>query len=470
MLPNVINPNALELSWLDWLDEDEKERQRQILRARAYFDGEHPVYLTDRLRQFLGLQRDDETFRFNLCRLVVQAVCERTLVAGFDSPDQASAEWAHELWRVARMASRMSAVHEQAARDGESFLVVDWDTARARPRFTPHERYTSTEVDGEGYGCQMCYPDDDVSQEPEYALKRWSEAVMDERGRRSVQQRATFYYPDRVEKYGYGGAGWMPLQDEGDAAWPLPWVDSSGAPLGIPVFHFQNPELRPEAEDAIPLQDALNKTLVDLVAAADSTAFRMYTAFGWVPTTDGQPLADDGSNALSIAPGMIVGTTKAPSEASFAAIESADLTQLRELKQDLVLDLAAVTNTPAHRFQTTKAVAAEGTLKQREEPLMAKIRDRQTRWGEAWEMSVDMARKLANLYGGAGLDETAAFTARWEDSSARSDADRYAEWDAKQKAGIPKRQLWAEMGYTPEQVEQMLGEPEIKLGTFAAYP
>ena len=28
---------------------------------------------------------------------------------------------------------------------------------------------------------------------------------------------------------------------QGDAAWPLPWVDAKGAPLGIPVIEFANP-------------------------------------------------------------------------------------------------------------------------------------------------------------------------------------------------------------------------------------
>ena len=65
---------------------------------------------------------------------------------------------------------------------------------------------------------------------------------------------------------------WEPYRDNGDATWPLPWVDAKGAPLGIPVIEFANPA-GSEIDQIIGLQNALNKTWLDLIAAADASGF-----------------------------------------------------------------------------------------------------------------------------------------------------------------------------------------------------
>ena len=65
---------------------------------------------------------------------------------------------------------------------------------------------------------------------------------------------------------------WEPHMDAGDATWPLPWIDGKGAPLGIPVVEFANPG-GSEIDQIIGLQNALNKTWLDLIAAADASGF-----------------------------------------------------------------------------------------------------------------------------------------------------------------------------------------------------
>lgn len=449
----MANDTAVRLSFLEWLNNEELARQRAVVKARQYHDGEQSTFLNERLKEFLylGKEHGDPDFHLNVCRSVVSAVTERMIVNSFDSADKALAAWAWQVWQDNRMDSAQDEVHEGAIRDGEYFVLVDWDTQKRRVRFTSHQRFTDGTVGGDGFGCKMFYPDDNPSLPALYACKRWTE-VMDQ-GR--ARQRITLYYPERVEKYASAGAVWEPVQDVGDSGWPLAWVDSAGQPLGLPVIHFYNPGLRCEAWDAIPMQNAINKTLIDLLASADLTAFRIFVAFGWIPTSDGKSPADDGSNLLALAPGQVLGTTRSKTEAGFEAIEPADLSPLLDLLQQLVLYLASVSAIPGSRFQIIRQVMAEGTLKQQIEPLLAKIRRRQVLLGNAWENCFYIARKLANTFGGESLSEDAQLSTQWADLETRNEKEHLETLKLKKELGVTQEQIWSEMGYDQEHIAQM---------------
>lgn len=469
MLLEPMPTNAVALSLLDATTEARTEQEVAIVKARNYHNGNQLVFLTKRDKQFLKLD-DNVNFCVNVCRGVVEAVAERMIVKGFDSGVPALKDWAAAVWQAARMDAVSDDVHEQALRDGEAFVIVEWNVAANVPRFFSHPRYTGTDAGGEGQGIVMVYAEDDVSQPPLYAVKRWIENT--DNNSSQLRQRATLYYPDRIEKYfaPLFGQAWLPITDDDDEAWPLPWVDSAGKPLGIPVIHFKNKGLRSEAWDAIPLQDLINKTMVDLAGAADMTGFRMLVTLGFVPTKDDKPPAADGSNAFVIGPGQMIGTSKKAGEVDVKAIDGADLTPLLNLQNNLMLQLAMVTGTPVSRYQITGQVAAEGTLKQQEEPLLAKVRSREILFGDAWEDALNIARRLANFYGRAGLDEKAPFYTQWEDAQTRTDAERQAEWLAKKAIGIPMRQIWSEAGYSPEQIDTFLTYPEVANMTWGTYP
>jgi hypothetical protein len=220
------------------------------------------------------------------------------------------------------------------------------------------------------------------------------------------------------------------------------------------VLHFKNKGLRCEAWDAIPLQDGVNKSLIDLLATADLTAFRIFFASGWVPTTDGKAPAADGSNLMTIAPGAFLGANNP--EAKLQAIEAADLTQLLDLTQQLVMWAAMITGTPLSRFLSTRQVASADTLKEQGEPLEAKVELRQQLLGNAWEDVMRMARRLANVFGGAGLDEETSFSTLWYRKRSLDELKK------KKELGVPQETIWAEMGYSPEQVEQMKQSPQYQ--------
>ncbi len=474
MIPNLLLPTSgihdlAELAFAAFQAQDELFRQRAIVKARKYHAGIQGTFLTDRLRQFLNLGANSPEFRLNVTRQVVTAVTERLLVGGFAAPGaEIEAEgkrtnpqtsWAWELWQANRMDAKQDEVHEGALRDGEYFVIVDWDAKNKRPRFTPHARYCDAEVGGDGEGCRTFYENDDPNQPVKYAIKRWTENLSEvagssELGSGKARQRMTLFFSDRIEKYALDGSRWTQVKDAPEEASPIEWRGADMQPLGIPVIHFKNKALQCEAWDAIPLQDAINKSLIDLLGAADLTAFRILFTLGWIATTDGKEPKDDGSNLLHIAPGQLIGTTKSKNEAGVDVVEPANLGGLIELTQSLILWLAGVTDTPPSRFQMTRQVAAEGTLKQQMEPLLAKTRYRQALMGNGWEDCMAMARRIWNRYAGSDktLDEQPQFITQWASTGTRDIADRVAEMTAKKETGIPDEQLWREWGYTEEEI------------------
>lgn len=456
------------LAYLDWLAKEELSIQKQIVLARRYHEGDHDTHLSPRAKEFLDA-KDDHSFNLNLTRIVVDAISERLIIKGMgstepedqDNPDQSRplAEWADQLYDLWNMEVLQASVHEGCPRDGEYFVIVDWDEEKQRPVPYLHHRYTDPTADGDGFGCKAHYPDDDTNQDMLFASKRWTERIND----RESRQRMTLYYPERVEKYHLVANVWVEFQDEGDAAWPIPWVDSGGQPLGIPAIHFKNtPDLRPEAWDAIPPQRSINKVALDLLAASDFAGFKLLVAFGWIPTSDGKALDSEGANAANVKPGTFIGTTKSKTEAGIEAIDGANLKDLIEAVQAFVGYLAIVSNTPESRVSFTRQIAAEGTLQEQNEGLFAKVRKRRTMIGQAWVQCFEMARRLQNEFGTEKVTEDHEFEILWEPVQSRDTEDERDEWRAKKELGVPLETLWQEMGYTPEQIEAMKDTAEYR--------
>lgn len=485
MLPrSTLDVNVADLAYLMSRSLDEQARQRAIVRARNYHDGRQFVRLTERLREFLrdvpGAQ-DADCLRLNICRTVVAAVTERLLVRRFSCADADMSAWSWTVWQANRMDVGQDDAHEGAIRDGEAFVLVSWDNARRIPRLAVHPRYIDVDLEdehgtammtlrqrltysggeaGAGWGCRAHYPDDDPGQPMERATKIWTQEYR-ERGQRRARRRMTVYYPDRVEKYVMGG-DWQPITDDPAEPWPIPWRDRNGQPLGIPLVHLRNQGMRCEAWDAIPLQNGINKLLIDLMSASDETAFRIFYALGFIPTTDGAAPKPDKSNWWKLQPGQIVGTTRPASEASFGAIEGADLQNLLAPINQFILWAAMATDTPPSRFIATAQVAAEGTLKQQNEPLINKCRKRQALLGNGWEDVLALARRLHNTFGpGPTLDEAALIACEWEPAETRDEEVHVKSVALKRdKLSIPVEQAWREVGYSEEEIAQMQQSPE----------
>lgn len=491
LFDRTLDVNAADLALAAFLAADETALQRTISRARAYHRGDQPIELTDEQLTRLGELEDPENaFTINISELIVGVVCERLIVEGFACDDDAARAAAAAWWTANQMATRQDDVHEFAVRDRESFVIVDWDPARSLPRFTPQPRFVDAAIDEKdedgGWGCKIFYPDDDPAQPATKAVKRWVEYI--EAGTRTVaRQRMTIYYPDRVERYVMDGRRWVPFEEDevnSDGSpvldadgrpvrrpWPEPWVDAARRPLGVALVQFRNAPFAPEALSAWNLNRRINHAHADLTMAEELTAFRIYKALGFYPTSDGKELASDESNRLRLRPGSVVGTTAKPNEAEFDVIEGANPSPLADLIERRMAWSAALTRTPVHRFIVSGQVARSETQQEYEAPLVTKCERKQVRLGGAWAQVMELARRVANAFGAANLREDAPYAATWRPARARPAAEIQAEWQAKSASlHIPDEQLWAEAGYTPKQIETMQEMPSYKDRSQPYYP
>jgi hypothetical protein len=415
-----IGLETVQMAYLQWLEDQEEDRQAKYATFRAYYDGEHQTQLTTRMRKFLEINSTDE-FNLNFCPIVVDSLAERLKVTGFECEDQAETLW--EWWVKNRLDALQGVVHLGAIRDGDKYLLVEWDNDLKRPRISAENAYDGSE------GVHVFYSDERRS-EPILATKHWIVTS----GQDAKTRKLNLYYPDHIAKYSDGGTGNYALTEE------QPW------PYGITVVHFRNNDQgysygESELEDVLPIQNGLNKTFVDLLAAADTTGFRIYTMTGGDPS------------GLTTAPGQWVFSTDPA--AKIGALDPADLAGLISLKDSIAADIAKVTRTPLSNFQLTGQVAAEGTLKQQEAGLIGRAKDRQVTFGNAWEDAMGMCRKLYNAFGKGGMDEEAPISTIWDDPETRNDKEHLEGLKVKRELGVPQETIWSEMGYDADQIEKM---------------
>ena len=442
-------------SFLQWLVMEDSQRQDVYRAMREYYNGEHDTQLTARQRRYLQIKFGEE-FNNNQCPIVVDSLSERLRVTGFDAGESDATQY-WDWWTQNRMDGLQMATHLAAIRDGDTYLVVEYDQENGRPVFTHELAYDGAE------GVKVHYSKEKRNL-IEFASKRWQIQQGPETGYR---RRLNLYFPDHIEKYQSDSrhfeGNWVAYLEDANAeeqegvlglcGW-LWWTDTSlenGEALGVPVVHFRNRDQgynygQSELKNVVPLQNALNKAVVDLLAAADTTAFRMLTAIGFDPAN------------VDIAPGSWLWTTHPPSGdegASIGFIPGEDMRPLIDLKDAFIIDIARVSRTPLSMFQLTGQVAAEGTLKQQETGLVSKAKDRFVTFGNAWEDAMIMARRLHNAFGEGGLDEDVTLSVQWDDPETRNEKEHLEGLLLKQSLGVPVEELWAEMGYDQEKIAEM---------------
>lgn len=440
-MPNVI-ADDVKLSFLRWLVMEDETRQSNYRQYREYYDGVHDTQLTARQREYLELKVGQE-FNDNYCPIPVDALAERLTITGVQAGDQSETIWG---WlRDSRIDGLQGIIHTCAIRDGDSYLMTEWDNEKGRPVFT----YEMACCDGEGV---KVHYSEERRTETDFASKRWKPKQGKDAG---AKRRMNLYYPDRVEKYvsdqDVNEGNWTAYSEEGET-WPLPWVGKQGQPLGIPASHFKNNEQgysygKSELHDIIPLQNALNKSIIDLLATADTTAFRIYWMVG------------DNAQGLKTSPGSWVWSERpavGTDSVQMGYFPGEDLTPLIALKDSAAMEIARVSRTPLSLFQVTGNIAAEGTMKQQEAPLVSKARKRQVYFGNAWENALIIARRLWNAYGpGPEMDESQPIEMMWANPETRNVKEDLEVAQIKHTLGIPEERIWSELGYDAETIKTM---------------
>ena len=414
MLRNfVADRDLVKESFIRWLESGDTARRQQYQMYRNYYEGEHDTELTDRMREFLSLDGDAE-FNLNFCPIPVDVLAERLNVIAFDvkaemgeGDEQPEPEGPKQLggkdgllwewWTRNRMDAQQKYTHRAAFRDGDAFIITEWDNDTDTPRI-------SFELAHDGYsGVDVVY-DDERPDTILYAVKHWRVEHGDGTG---SKRRANVYYPDAIYKYASDsaeGGGWSKHEEKGEG-WPLDWTDANGEPLGVPVTPFGNNRGgydfgKSEIADVVPIQRALNKAVIDAIAAADVSAFQLVTLTG----------AD--ASGVTVAPRQVLYVED--EAARWGHIPPADVGALMKFVSHWVMLIAQASRTPLSYFQVTGQVAAAETQKADDTALVSKAEDRAVEFGNSWENVMHMCIKLYNAFGPGGLNEDLLIETVWD--------------------------------------------------------
>jgi hypothetical protein len=489
------NANVSTLSYMGKLADDRQENIDDVILFRRYAEGDQDDVLSQKEKNLGGVE-----LRLNICQKIITTETDRLNMRGVrvivPDNEQTSEDVSQQIakwFKLTRADLKMLGVHDSASRDGDAYIIVEFDKKKNRPIFTVNEQY-----DGET-GVDFRYLDNNPDT-PMYAVKRWVAEENTADGTRTI--RMNIYMADRVLKLTNSTtttngktnqAGWYPYTVEGEiddvievtlygqkfTAGVQWWTDTrteTGQPLGIPVIHFRRAMDskaygRSAIADIAPgVQDTVNRNFSSNDFATRTAGFPINWATKFDPESNFNN-ADTGSNQVSkkveAKPGAVLYNTE---DGSFGQLPAANLQQLVDVLDAVLRYAATITDTPMSALNPSGAIAAEGTLQQQEAPLLAKIKKIQISFGNSWEDVAKMMVVTDIVFGTNTskltldtLDEI-EFDAQWDSPQTRNESNELANAEIKKRLGVPDDQIFTELKYTPEQIAQWKTDSAVKRG------
>lgn len=427
---------------LEWALTTIRGRLGDYRLASDYYNGNHRLaFATEKFRNAFGALF--RSFADNLCASVVDAVADRLQLVGFDveEGEKGAADSAWAIWQANRMDRRAGEVHQEALRSGDAYVIV-WPDESGAPVLYPNRGAVMT-----------VHYDEERPGAVDLAAKAWV--------RQDEMVRLNLYYADRIEKYIARSAGkelpdraaaFEPFEVPGEP-WPLPnpWEQ-------VPVFHFANNTGtgefgRSELADVIPLQDALNKAVADMLVAMEYVALPQRWATGLevdLDETTGRPV-------VPFTPGVERVWAVGDPEVRFGQFDPANLEQFLSVQDSFRSEMARVSGTPLHymMLQTGDFPSGEA-MRTAEARFLAKVKDRQLAFGNVWENCIGLALRMSS-----GPD--ARLSTLWEDPTPRALKELAEVALLKKQLGVSEEQLLSELGYSPEQIRTMQREREAQM-------
>lgn len=385
----------------------------------AYYRGEQALaFLAPEAKAALGTRFG--RMASNIPRLAVTALAERLRITGFHrdgGPDAA-------LWRdwIGNDLDQLAGVaHREALTLGESYLLA-WAGPDGSPRVTVESAR------------QVAALRDPATRRIVAALKRWETARTTE---------AVLYEADKITR--------LRANSTGATTAGFHTVEVLDNPLGRPpVVALKNndrllAEGVSEMTDLIPLVDALNKLLADMLVSSEFFARPRRWASG-VELEE-----DEAGNPVNPFPeGHRMMIAEQP-EAKFGQLQAADLAAYEASVRVILGQIMAVSALPGHYIgaMTAEPPSAD-SLRATEASLTARAEARQATFGRAWE---DVARLMVAIRHGVD-PEAVDVHVKWADAATRSVAQ---EADAVVKlhtAGLlPASIALARLGYGDDEIE-----------------
>lgn len=419
-----------------------KANQSQYSKPTRYYDGDHELqFATEKFKNAFGsLFRE---FSLNCCPAVVEALRDKLIVTEFSIETgnaRKAATDAWQIWQENRMGVRAGEIHKEAIKNGDAYAIV-WVDPERKVTIYPNKAAS----------CTVLY-DEETPGKILWGAKYWTTV--------DKKIRLNMFYADRIEKYvtkkkAENGQipehkDFVPFTDEGP--------DMIANPYGVvPIFHFaNNADIgmfgRSELRDVIPVQDALNKSVLDMLVAMEFASYRQRWASGIEIEYD-----DNGAAIPPFKAGIERLWITENGEAKFGDFEATDLEQFLKVKDSFRIDFATVSGTPLYYFMQTGANFPQSgeSYRRSETRFINKVRDRQGAFGAVWEEVIEFALRIEN--------KQARVFAKWEEPENLSEKETLDNLMVKKSLGVNDEQLWMEAGYGEADIKKMIEAKEKAL-------
>ena len=391
-----------------------------------YYTGTQPLaFLAPESRRALG----DRFGRLatNLPRLAVTSLAERLRVTGFTGADV----WSD--WLRNDLDQESGVAHREALLLGASYVIV-WADQFGRPKVTVESAR------------QVAVLTDPGTRRITAAVKRWETATTTE---------AVVYLPDEIIR--------LRAEQTGATTAGFTVVETLANPIGVvPVVRLKNSDRLlddgvSEIVDVVPLVDALNKVLVDMMTTSEFVGRPRRWATGIeleeedVLDENGQPTGETvATNPIPEGDRAMISENDS---AKFGQLEAAGLDGYSTAVDVLLGQIMAVSALPAHYVgQLSDTPASADALRAAEASLTARAEARQASFGRSWE---DVARLMVAVRDGAD-PQRVDVRVTWADAATRSIAQ---EADAVVKlfqAGLlPASYALKRLGYSDTEVTEI---------------
>lgn len=438
-----------------WAIEDIRGRLDHYNLMGHYYEGDHRlVFATEKFRSAFGdLFRE---FADNMCDDIVDEPVNRLTFQGWTAKDDAVAQAATDKWELCKGDARANSVHRDAWGKGDGFLLV-WPDKNGVSRLYPQQPE------------QMAVRYDiDNPDEITVAAKVW---------RHGKGYRLNLYYDTRLERYATKGttnAGGLPAPKNFE---PFTETHADGTvqdwleqhTYGQPVWHFPADEVgrygRSVIKDCIPLQDALNKTVADMLVAMEFHALPQRWATGVQVEKD-----TEGNDISPFQTGGERVWWTAAEGASFGQFAQADLVGFLDVQDGFRLEIARKGALPAYMVNVrgVKGSAPSGiSLLIADGRMVKRVKNGQRDWAPVWEGA--MAQAL--LMDGHAVTDATDLDIEFGEASTRDDEALVKVLTSKvNDLGVTKHQAQVEMGYDPELIGEMEDDKAAATPAFGAVP
>jgi len=461
----------------------EEIRAAKVALYRQYADGEHDVTLSDEMKDALRVKEGD-VFSLNHCENIIETLADRLKVSGLrvsvsddagepnEEATKAANQWVEQLLMMNGFDGLQINVHTDAIRDGTDFILVEYDADLDRvvwhhePAFDGHS------------GMIAVYGSD--STDPTMCIKIWHEMQVDDNSKLVDRVRVNLYFDDRVEKYIYEDTELNEYRDEnGDSSYD--WkVNGEGIGVAVVPFSYKRRTYDRHGvgrlDDVIPVQRALNRTLVSLIGVAENIGFPIRYSLGAdVPTTikpgtfiTVKPPSKKklpGGGEVDLTPDEISKVLEQITKMRIGQLEAADMTHLLNLKRDLMEDMYVISGTP---FPEGAGSNMSGeALKQLDIRLVGTAERNQVSFGGSWQRLIKISARAEQAFGeDVPFDDEALIKSEWESAEVRDDATTIGNVEKTTKI-VPELDVQTRLemlapihGWDPKRVKEIVDRVE----------